>query len=197
MDMEIRLIRHGKPQFWSRYEPYTLLKGSRVGSVLMDYNNSGVMRSSRPPASSVVSAQGAAVAYCSGLRRTIETASTLGVRCKLMEDPVFLEPEIPHGFWKGVRLPLAAWFMISQLLWHLGYSRNCEPIKRARARADKAARLLINAAKAHGTVLVVGHSMMNGMIFDMLKRYGWTPAQKEYDGRFWGCNTLRPWRDTQ
>ena len=144
---------------------------------------------SRPPKTSLEAAKDAAIAFCSGLRRTVETAAALGVRCRLIEDPLFAEPVVPYGFWKKTKLPLALWFAISQTVWSLGYSLNSEPVARARARAEKAAALLINAAKQNGTVLLVGHSVMNSMIFQALQRRKWK-AVRPFDGKFWGCNVL-------
>jgi broad specificity phosphatase PhoE len=187
--MEIRLVRHGKPLFWNSYEPHTLLSGGQVEDALIAYNNSGILPASRPPKTSLEAAKDAAIAFCSGLRRTVETAAALGVRCRLIEDPLFAEPVVPYGFWKKTKLPLALWFAISQTVWSLGYSLNSEPVARARARAEKAAALLINAAKQNGTVLLVGHSVMNSMIFQALQRRKWKAA-RPFDGKFWGCNVL-------
>jgi len=188
--MEIRLIRHGKPQFWSSYEPYTMLSGGQIEDALMAYNNSGILPASRPPKISIEAAKSAAIAFCSGLRRTVETAAALGVHCRLIEDPLFAEPVVPYGFWKKTKLPLAMWFAISQTVWSMGYSLNSEPAVKARARAEKAAALLINAAKQNETVLLVGHSLMNSMIFKILQRNRWR-AVRPFDGKFWGCNVLR------
>ena len=185
------MLRHGKPQFWESYEPYTLLAGDRIEAALMDYNNSGIIPGSRPPRVSMEAAAGADIAFCSGLRRAVETAALLDIRCNLIEDPVFTEPEVPHGFWKKTKLPLATWIAISQFAWTLGYSLNSEPIAGARARAERAANLLVNAARENGTVLLVGHSLMNSMIFRVLRRNKWRPL-RPFNGKFWGCNVLRP-----
>jgi broad specificity phosphatase PhoE len=189
--MEIRLIRHGKPRFWESYEPYTLISGARVESALIEYNGSGLMSGSRPPRGALEAAEGAAVAFCSGLRRAAETASALNISCRVIEDPIFAEPVVPHGFWKRVTLPLALWVAISEFIWSLGYSLNCEPAAKARARAERAAALLISSAERNGTVLLVGHSMMNGMIFRALRKRKWR-SRRPFDGKFWACNVLRP-----
>ncbi|MCL2218446.1 MAG: histidine phosphatase family protein [Chitinispirillia bacterium] len=188
--MEIRLIRHGKPQFWENYEPYTLMSGDGITAALTEYDKSGVLPTSRPTKLSIEAAEGVDVAFCSGLKRAVETASLLGVSAKLIEDPLFAEPEVPHGFWKKAKLPLAIWIGISRVIWALGYTLNCESIKKARARAEKAANVLITAANQNGTVLLVGHSLMNNMIFRSLRRHKWK-ASRLFNGKFWGCNVLR------
>jgi broad specificity phosphatase PhoE len=190
--MEIRLIRHGKPQFWDNYEPLTVLSGDEVEVALADYYKSGILQGSDPPRRSVDAAtSGVGIAYCSGLRRTVETASALGVSSRLIHDPLFVEPAVPHGFWKKTKLPLALWFIISKISWFFGYSINCESAVKTRERAEKAAAFLINAAKQYGTVLLVGHSSMNNMIFRALQKRKWKAVSPFYDGNFWGCNVLK------
>ncbi|MDR0306659.1 MAG: histidine phosphatase family protein [Chitinispirillales bacterium] len=192
--MEIRLIRHGKPQFWENYEPFTVLSGDEVGIALADYKKSGILPDSNPPKRSVDAAKGVGVAYCSGLRRTVETASALGVQSQLIHNPMFVEPQVPYGFWKKTRLPLALWFVISKIGWFFGYSINCESAEKAKARAENAAAFLINSAKQYGTVLLVGHSSMNNMIFRALQKHKWKASSPFFDGNFWGCNILKPMR---
>jgi len=192
--MEIRLIRHGKPQFWDSYEPFTVLSGDEMEIALADYKKSGILPDSRPPQRSVDAASGVGVAYCSGLRRTVETASALGVQSQLIHDFMFVEPQVPYGFWKKIRLPLALWFVISKIGWFFGCSINCESVEKARARAENAAAFLINAAREYGTVLLVGHSSMNNMIFRELQKRKWKASRLFFDGNFWGCNVLKPMR---
>lgn len=187
--MEICLIRHGKPQFWKRYEPYTVISGVQVKDAILDYYNSGIETDLLPPQSSLEVAKTAALAICSGVKRTVETAAALGISCRLIHEPLFREPEVPYGFWRKARLPLMLWFVISRTCWLLGYSLNCESFEKARDRAEKAASFLIKAAKEHGRVVLVGHSFMNSMIFRVLQRQKWK-SKRPFDGKFFACNVL-------
>lgn len=188
-EMEICLIRHGKPKFWKRYEPYTVISGVQVEDAILDYYNSGIMTDLPPPQNSIEAAKRAAFAICSGVKRTVETAAALGIRCKLIHDPLFREPEVPYGFWKTTRLPLMLWFVLSKTGWLFGYSLNCESIEKARDRAERAATYLIDAARKHGRVVLVGHSFMNSMIFRVLLKRKWK-SRRPFDGKFWACNVL-------
>ncbi|MFP4013926.1 MAG: histidine phosphatase family protein [Chitinispirillaceae bacterium] len=188
-EMEICLIRHGKPQFWKRYEPYTVISGVQVENAILDYYNSGIETDSLPPQGSLDVAKTAAIAICSGVKRTVETAAALGIACRLIHEPLFREPEVPYGFWRKTRLPLMLWFIISKIGWLFGYSLNCESIENTRIRAEKAASYLIKAAKEHGRVVLVGHSFMNSMIFRVLQKRQWR-SRRPFDWKFWGCNVL-------
>src|SRR5215470_2177284 len=106
-----------------------------------------------------------------------------------------IEPAVPHGFWKKTRLPLALWFIISKISWLLGCSINCESAVKTKERAEKAAAFLISSAKQYGTVLLVGHSSMNNMIFRALQKRNWKSSRPFYDGNFWGCNVLKSMRN--
>ncbi len=187
--MEICLIRHGKPQFWDRYEPHTVISGDQVENAVLDYYNSGIQKSSFPPQYSIKAAQSAAVAFCSGLKRTVETAAALGLSCSLISNPLFRETEVPFGFWKRLKMPLIVWFVISRTGWLLGLPFKGETVELARLRAEQAASFLIKAAQVNGKVLLVGHGFMNSMIFRALQKKKWK-SSRPFNGKFWGCNVL-------
>jgi hypothetical protein len=67
------------------------------------------------------------------------------------------EVGLPHAFWGFPKLPLAIWAIVFRVAWFCGYSANSESLSMARIRARSAAERLIDLARDHQSVFVMGH----------------------------------------
>ena len=73
----------------------------------------------------------------------------------------------------------------ARVAWLLGWSRDVESLREATSRAARAADRLVSLASTHGSVMLVGHGMLNTLICRELRRAGWrgTGSPRTYWGR--------------
>ncbi|MDY0406768.1 histidine phosphatase family protein [Virgibacillus sp. 179-BFC.A HS] len=131
------------------------------------------------------------IVITSDLKRSIDSAKLLNLHGKYITDPLFREVEIPANIssLKGLTFKPATWSVISRLLWFCGYSRDCESLIHARVRAEKAANVLVEYAKEHTNVVLVGHGFFNMLIAKELRKMGFRGRRKT-NSRHWGITTF-------
>ncbi len=178
--MQIVLMRHGKPKI----DKDLRLNAADFGVWIERYNGSGIGTEYQPSQAAIEQANKCTFTVCSNLPRSIESAKILGIvqigRC----DSLFREMERPHAVWHFPRLSLRAWSAFFRLAWACGYSMNAESFKAARERARRCAEHLAGLASAHGTVLFVGHGLLNWFISKNLRNIGWL-CSKNPSGKYW------------
>ncbi|HEY0265326.1 MAG TPA: hypothetical protein VGC16_01160, partial [Rhizomicrobium sp.] len=76
------------------------------------------------------------------------------------------------------------WAVVSRFLWHAGYHPGIENPRQARARAGRAADMLIARAGRGGTAALVAHGYFNWMIGRELKRRGFARTGS-HRARYW------------
>lgn len=158
--MTIILMRHGKPDHQA--------SGRRSAQALADWCEAYdlALVSDLPPKRSIHIARQAAVVVCSPLPRARSSLTRLG-----------LHPHEIDGVFSEVATPLL------RLLWLCGYAGETESVQHARRRASQAAEKLI-AYSQRGTVLLLGHGIMNKLIARELRKRGWQ-AEKHASSRHW------------
>lgn len=175
----IVLIRHGKPS--------VDLSGSAqardLAALAAAYQLSGIIDT--PPESAYRLAQGVAMVLCSDLLRARQSAQALGFDGRVTADSLFSEAQLPHFRQGRIRLPVGLWLIVLRVLWLACFSRNGESYRSAKRRADLSAQRLIEAADSHGSVLLVGHGVMNHLIARSLKARSWHSRVKPGKG-YWG-----------
>jgi broad specificity phosphatase PhoE len=73
--------------------------------------------------------------------------------------------------------------------WHIGWSQGAESVREARKRAQRAAERLVELAREHRSVMLIGHGQLNRMITRALRRMGWHGSGS---GRaYWSVGELR------
>jgi broad specificity phosphatase PhoE len=73
--------------------------------------------------------------------------------------------------------------------WHIGWSQGAESVREARRRAQRAAERLVELAREHGSVMLIGHGQINRLIARALRRMGWHGSRP---GRaYWSVGELR------
>lgn len=179
--MKIVLIRHGKPDVELR----GWFKASELKQLVSKYNASAIM--DQPPPATILNLKQSGKVFCSDLQRSIQSAQLLGLANQLEADPLFCEASIPHFNSGRLCLPIPVWVVIIRVLWLLGYSQNGESLKSFRRRAKMAADRLVLSAKQHGSVLLVGHGVLNYFIARELRRLKWQ-APKHHRHHHWAMN---------
>jgi broad specificity phosphatase PhoE len=165
--MEITLVRHGKPDF----QRGAWVAPAQMRDWVASFNRAGIV-SEHPPAPIVSRAQAAATLVCSSLCRSIESAQLLAPNRSILVEDVFREAEMPCSSWRAPKLPAWVWTTLFRAGWICGLSADAESLSTATARARDAAQRLISLARDSGSVLLVGHGIMNMLIARHLMAFG-------------------------
>jgi len=96
--------------------------------------------------------------------------------------------ELPFADWKYPRLSTRIWIAIFRLLWFAGYSRHCASFRTERKRVRSAADYLTILAKEQGSVMLVGHGILNRFIAGELLSADWR-GPKTPGNTFWQYGT--------
>lgn len=169
--MEISLIRHGK-SLWTENNPVSC---TEFKSWVQKYNRSGVYQENAYPPETLKKISAANVVFTSDLKRSIESARYLKPDIETISDPLFREIELPIPFKNlmGIKLNPNIWAVLLRCLWFIGYSNGCESLNDAKARAKRASKCLVEYAKKHDVVVLVGHGFFNMLIAKELHKLGW------------------------
>ena len=179
----ITLMRHGPPDV-SRDVRLALRDMDRWTA---DYNAAGVSQDA--PIVATAAAEGATEIFCSTLPRAVDSLSRLGFAAP-KPDAVFTELFLPAAPDIGLIAPASRWLVMLRLAWLAGYAKDCESLAEARARTDRAAGILADAA-ARGPTLLMAHGGTNRMIASAFRKRGWR-IEATSPGGFWSHAVLRP-----
>lgn len=177
----IVLARHGRPA-WDHTKP---IPGYSLAAWVQGRDDAPLDPSHRPPAALERIANSSSVIAASTLRRSLESAHVLAPGTPADIRPLFREVDLPIGIRCGLRLPPKVWSSFARGAWYCGWSPLVESFAAARARASLAATSLAAIASAQGSVLLVGHALMNGLIGRRLRHAGWSGPWL-HTRRFWG-----------
>ncbi|WP_150048106.1 histidine phosphatase family protein [Methylomonas rhizoryzae] len=160
-------MRHGQPSValtgW--------LRARDLARLAEAYRVAGIVDA--PPRVSLDVFQRIGMVLCSDLPRSRQSAHALAVGENPVADALFGEARLPHFNQGCVCLPVGVWLVLLRLLWLAGFSRNGQSYRAAKRRAGLAAQRLIDFAEVHGSVLLVGHGVMNHLIGRELRARGW------------------------
>ena len=184
--MEISLIRHGKSQL-TENDKITFAEFKKW---VQKYDFNGVFEESIYPTVTLEKVAAANVVVTSDLKRSVVSARLLNPKTKTISDPIFRETELPVNITILLKMKLKpnTWAVILRLLWFSGYSNKCESFSQAKLRAKKASQQLINDAKKHESIVLVGHGFFNILIAKELQKIGWKGKRKA-GTKYWDCTT--------
>jgi broad specificity phosphatase PhoE len=178
--MKIILMRHGKP---------FLTQTDWVAPVEMDrwieHYNLSMVEADCIPINSLKLANSASCIVASTAARTLSSVQALGHTASVA-DAVFCEAQLPFALWRFPRLAPFVWVAFFRLLWFFGYSQNSESVQVTKTRAKAAAQKLISLAEK-GTVLLVGHGIMNHLIAKELIVLGWGSSTR-LESKYWSAS---------
>jgi len=177
--MEIILVRHGRPTF----ELSGNVSSKKIAEVVKAYNLSGVTE--EPPEEVFQAASNSRVVVCSHLSRSIQSARAMGVSDIHWSDEIYSEVAMPHFDGDTIVLPIGVWSVLMRIFSVFGFSKNGESLSMAKKRAEIAASTLVNLAKSHGSVMLVGHGFMNYLIAKVLLSQNWTGPSRPAK-HYWG-----------
>jgi broad specificity phosphatase PhoE len=157
LSRRVRLTASGYRDWWSRYEQGGLKMDQDIPQLLNDM------------------AERAGFVIASTRLRSVQTAQALTRGRAFAEDPMFVEAPLPPPDWPGwLKLSPRLWGFVARVWWwFFNHHHGQETRAQAQARADEAARVLIDLAATGQDVLVVAHGFFNGMVGQALRRLGW------------------------
>ncbi|HEU5219675.1 MAG TPA: histidine phosphatase family protein [Gemmatimonadales bacterium] len=183
---QIVLVRHGKPA----WKPGRWIAGAELAGWSAG-RDAAPLDPAFPPRSALLAlSRRSATIAASPLRRSIESAQMLRPATPPLIDEHFREVPTPGDIGSGIRLRADVWVGIARLRWRLGWSAGVETLEESRRRAATAALRLEALALEHGSVLLAGHGIMNGMIGRCLRQAGWRgPVFR--GRRYWAFRVFR------
>ena len=125
----------------------------------------------------------------SPLRRSVESAALLAPGRAVLTDPLFVEAGMPIANLDPGAIRPRHWSVLGRVAWMLGWSKGRESWPTARHRAKLAAARLAELAREHGSVLLVGHGLLNILIQRALKANRWSGGGWRSD--YWSYTTMR------
>ena len=173
-------MRHGKP---------LLTQSGWIAPVEMqrwiEHYNLSEVKADGIPITSLKLANSAAYIVTSTASRALTSVQALG-RTAFVADAAFCEAQLPFALWRFPRLPPFVWAAFFRLLWLFGYSRGADSIQITKTRAKAAAQKLVSHAE-QGSVLLVGHGIMNHLIAKELIALGWSGSTRQ-PSKYWGAS---------
>jgi broad specificity phosphatase PhoE len=165
------LARHGEPALCRKIR----LSADEYREWWADYEMGGLAEGQTPPESLRRVAETAGFVIASTRLRSVETARAVTGGRAFAEDPLFVEAPLPPPHWPGwLKLSPRLWGVVSRFWWWVfNHHDQQETRAEAEARADEAARQLVELAAAGQDVLVLAHGFFNGMVGLSLTRLGW------------------------
>ena len=180
--MEIILARHGPPQLQlAGWAPLSLADWLEL------YDRSGIAAGAAPVASCIQAAS-AGLLVCSPLRRCVESAQRLAPGQAPLCDALFREAQFACPAW--LRLPPWLWAALFRRGGHDALAARLRAHPATAQRATLATQRLVELARQHGSVLLVGHGLMIRLIATELLAHGWRgPRSPSSD--YWQCTRYR------
>ncbi len=165
------LARHGQPALSRRVR----LSADEYREWWADYEMGGLAEGQAPPEPLTRIAAQAGFIIASTRLRSVETARAIACGRAFAEDPLFVEAPLPPPHWpRWLKLSPRYWGVISRFWWWwFNHHDQQETRAEAQARADEAARLLIELAAGGQDVLVVAHGFFNTMVGMSMAKLGW------------------------
>jgi broad specificity phosphatase PhoE len=167
--LQILLVRHGRPAVDYR----TRIPGSAFGAWLRSYDEAPLDVTFLPPADLRARVSTIGWIASSPLRRSRESAALLAPGRPVVCDALFAEAGIPSTIHVSLALRPRHWTLLLRVAWLCGWSRGAESVHEARRRAHRAAARLVELAREHRSVILIGHGEINRMISRVLRRMGW------------------------
>lgn len=178
--MEIVLGRHGR----SVLDQSKWIAPRKLAQWIAAFNDGGILRGQIPQSTSLAAAR-CKVIVSSPLRRSYQSAQLIASSQLLVTEDLISEAGMPHPDWLFPALPITVWLAIFRVAWYCGYSRNAESMSDASMRAAVAADRLVDLARQHDSVFVVGHGIMTTLIANRLVQLGWSGSRRPAN-RYWG-----------
>ena len=192
--MKIVIMRHGEPKFGLSDMLKKKCSANELEAIIGVYVDSGLNSQKIPPPEALRVVKTCNAVACSDLPRSMESAAALGVLNIDFTDPIFREADLPYANWRYPKLTVFSWGIFFRVLWYLGYSNKAESIASVEQRAENAAIKLEQMADEQGSVILIGHGIINRFVAKKLRHSGWrgpkNPGYNYWDHGIYEHNTI-------
>src|SRR5215469_6906331 len=178
--MRVVLIRHGQPHI--ALKPRTSHAG--FADYIDQYEAAGLAPSSLPPEELRDLLKELTHVFSSDRPRSRQSAERLAPHATLTVDPLFAEAPLASPKVPFLQMEVPKWAVVSRILWHAGFHPEIENPRQARARAAKAADILIAQAREASQAALVAHGYFNWMIGRQLLKRGFARTGT-HQARYW------------
>jgi broad specificity phosphatase PhoE len=178
--LKIFLVRHGKPMMNDSEK----ISGLQLSEWVQRYDHAPIDLGYPPPLPLINAVEGIRYVVTSPLRRSIESARILVPELSHHVSLEACEAELPTPRFITFRMPARTWCALARLAWFVGWSPQTESLPRARKRAELVVEELENLAHQQGSILLLGHGIMNLLIAQKLRDRGWKSLQISGSG-YW------------
>jgi broad specificity phosphatase PhoE len=182
-EYRIILVRHGKPQI----DVSEQITGLQLADWVQRYDDAPLDRSYLPPEALLSLGHAADYIMTSALRRSVESAQMVAPKTQHHVSLQVHEARLPMPKSIDFVLPAQVWINITGLAWFLGWSAQVESLQQVSQRANFAVAELTKIAQQQGTVLLVGHGIINLLIARKLRSLGWQGAWFP-NSAYWGSS---------
>jgi broad specificity phosphatase PhoE len=167
--VQIALVRHGRPLV----DAPRRIGATGLSTWIEAYDRAGIDPRLPPPPRARTLARVSDRILSSDLPRSRDSARLLAEGRPVESLRLFREAGLPALPVSGLDLPPQLWALVARVGWLLGWSRSTESAALARERAAAAAEHLCAVAERHGSVLLLGHGIINTLIARQLRAAGW------------------------
>lgn len=167
------------------------IPGPQLREWVRRYDQAPLDRGHPPPRELFEIAESADCIATSTLRRSLESARWLAPDRELVSERHFCEAGLPGRLPLPLPLGPDAWTLAARLAWLCGWSPGSETLRQADRRARAAAEQLAALARGGGSVLLLGHGIINGMIARHLRRRGYR-GPHAFGGTYWASYQFEP-----
>ncbi len=178
--LRIVLIRHGKPMI----DDLGKITGAQLAEWVQYYDHASVDPSCHPPLPLLNTVSSIRCIVVSPLRRSVESAKLLSPEFNHRVLFEAREAELPIPRFMQMKMSARTWCALSRLAWFMGWSAQTESLTQARLRAGIVAQELAALSRQKGSVLLLGHGIMNLLISQRLRAQGWKSLQVSGNG-YW------------
>ena len=178
--LRIILVRHGRPAI--ALSPRTGHRG--FADYIDAYEAAGLEPGSLPPEELQDLVKELGAVFTSAQPRAHQSAKALAPHAELIVDPLFAEAPLASPRLPFLHMEVPKWAVMSRILWHAGFHPKIENPRQARARAGRAADILIARARETGLSAVVAHGYFNWMIGRQLLKRGFQRTGI-HQARYW------------
>jgi broad specificity phosphatase PhoE len=180
--MQITILRHGIPDLseWDK------IHSSIMPEWINAYNSAGVKNDIEVGCQKMVSELRHNFIACSNLTRSMHSAKKIGYQSPDLIDGIFREAELPKIQLPIIKLTPHVWSMVFRVFWFVGISPKAESIEEFKPRVSLATEKLIQLAKKHDSVLLIGHGIINRFLAKELIAKGWLGEEAPSGNKYWG-----------
>jgi len=178
--MKIILIRHAKVLLDNTQKK----TASQMNTWVEAYNHAPI--DITLPSKEVVShIKCADMVLASTLSRTSDSLVVIGVE-PTEKNSLFDEIDLPEAKGTWVKLSAKTWLVLLRLMMLAGFGKKSKVYTEAKQRAKRASEYLVELAKKHESVALMGHGGMHWLVSKELERRGWECVEQSGGSKNWG-----------